>query len=128
LTSIARQLLSERFGNTHWKRAFILDDLQFDLFSAGYRRLRPAFSTFFLNSTAHMQHVYWRHMEPDLFKATPTNGQLNDYRSAILHGYQRMDRLLDRMLDVVDGATVVFATALSQQPCLAYEERGGKHA
>jgi hypothetical protein len=33
------------------------------------------------------------------------------------------------MLKLVgDGTTVIFATALSQQPCLKYEEAGGKHS
>src|SRR5271157_15513 len=65
--SILRQLLSEKSTHSgHWRRVFILEKLQFDVFSAVFRRIKPAFSTFFLNSTAHLQHRYWRYMEPEL--------------------------------------------------------------
>jgi hypothetical protein len=105
-----------------------MDKLQFDMFSAIYKRLKPSFSTFFLNSTAHMQHAYWRNMQPEVFKTAPSEDEQREYSSAILFGYQEMDRLLGRMLQLVgDQAVVILATALSQQPCLLFEEKGGKH-
>src|SRR4029077_3106105 len=62
------QLLAERSDpNCKWKRVVLLDRLQLDVFENFYRRLRPAFSTFFLNSTAHYQHAYWDRMEPERF-------------------------------------------------------------
>jgi len=123
-----RQLVSEkRTGRGRWRRAFIMDKLQFDMFSAIYRRLKPRFSTFFLNSTAHMQHCYWRHMEPELFTVAPKSGEQLQYGTAILQGYKEMDGLIGRLLNLVgDSAIVILATALSQQPCLLYEEKGGK--
>jgi hypothetical protein len=130
LNSILQQLISEKkTRGVRWRRAFIMDKLQFDVFSAIYRRLRPRFATFFLNSTAHMQHTYWRNMEPELFQVAPSSDEQRQYASAILFGYQEMDKLLGRMLQLVgDGTIVIFATALSQQPCLKYEEAGGKHS
>jgi len=124
-----RQLLSEkRTGGGRWRRAFIMDKFQFDMFSAIYRQLKPRFSTFFLNSTAHMQHCYWRHMQPELFTIAPKSDEQRKFGSAILKGYQEMDGLLGRLLKLVgDDAIVILATALSQQPCLLYEEKGGKH-
>jgi Type I phosphodiesterase / nucleotide pyrophosphatase len=126
--SIVRQLFSEKkTRGGRWRRAFILEKLQFDVFSAIYRRNKPAFSTFFLNSTAHMQHRYWRYMEPGLFTAPSAQKKQLEYESSILEGYRAMDDLLGRMLDLVgDEATVVLSTGLSQQPCLTYEEAGGK--
>ncbi len=126
--TIVRQLTSEKTsGMGRWRRAFILDELQFDLFAAIYRRLRPSLSTFFLNSTAHMQHMYWRDMEPELFKVPPSDPS-GQYSSSILLGYQKMDQLLGRMLKLVgNDAIVILATALSQQPCVVYEDAGGKH-
>ena len=128
VASIFNQLISEkRTGAGRWRRAFILEKLQFDVFAAVYRRLRPAFSTFFLNGTAHMQHCYWRYMEPERFKVPLDLKKQRDYGSAILEGYQSMDKLVGRMLDLVGKeASVVLSTALSQQPCLRYEEAGGK--
>jgi len=126
--SIFGQLLSEkRTGTGKWRRAFILEKLQFDVFRAVYRRLKPAFSTFFLNSTAHMQHCYWRYMEPDLFTVPRDPKKQQEYESSILEGYLAMNELLGRMLELVGNeAIVVLATALSQQPCLRYEAAGGK--
>src|SRR5262249_53513257 len=55
--AIVSQLMSERrTGKGKWKRATILDKLQRDVFLHYLRTKRPAFSTFFLNSTAHFQH------------------------------------------------------------------------
>ena len=123
----ARQLLSERFGKTKWRRATILDRLQFDVFRHFYRRLRPTFSTFFVNSTAHFQHVYWRNFEPTRFALQPTAADQGVYGDAVRYGYRCMDAIVGKVLAMAgDEATVVFATALSQQPCLTYESVGGK--
>ena len=123
-----KQLLSERSNGKRWRRAFILDLLQFDVFRHIYQKERPAFSTFFLNSTAHMQHIYWRNMEPELFTIKPTEKEQEQYSSAILEGYIHMDKLVGRVLDLVGkDTTIIFATAISQQPFLRYEDSGGKH-
>ncbi len=125
--SIGRQLIRERVAGKRWKRAVLLDQLQWDVFRHYYRKLRPAFATFFLNSTAHLQHKYWRHMEPEHFKIMPTPAELAAYEDAILFGYQQMDRLLGEFIALAGrDTTLVVCTALSQQPCLIYEDQGGK--
>jgi hypothetical protein len=127
LRSIAAQILSEMRGERRWKRAVILDKLQFDLFSWYWHSIRPHFATFFLNSTAHFQHAYWRNMTPQLFEKQPSTEEQAEYQNAILFGYQEMDKLIGRFLDLVGPhTTVLLCTALSQQPCLLYEEQGGK--
>jgi hypothetical protein len=124
---IVKQIVAERRGRHRWKRAVILDQLQFDVFRHHWMRERPTFSTLFLNSTAHFQHLHWREMEPELFQVQPTTAELEEYRSTILFGYQQMDALLGQVLKMADEkTTVVLATALSQQPCLTYEHQGGK--
>jgi hypothetical protein len=126
--AIAAQLASERRSDTGWKRAVILDRLQSDLFRHHYKRARPGFSTLFLNSTAHYQHLYWRNMEPEHFKVKPEPGEQEVYQEAILYGYQQMDRLCGELLALAgDEATLVLVTALSQQPSLKYEDIGGKN-
>jgi hypothetical protein len=125
--AVVRQLLSEMFGRTKWRRATILDRLQFDVFRHYYRKLRPAFSTFFINSTAHFQHVYWRNLDPERFHMKPTDSDQRIYGNAVRYGYQCMDAIVRDVLAMAgDEATIVFATALSQQPCLKYEGVGGK--
>jgi len=125
---IVRQLAGERLdARTRWRRAVLLDRLQFDLFRWHWRRARPAFSTFFLNSTAHFQHFYWRNLEPERFSVRPGADDQEAYADAVLFGYRQMDRLVSETLAMVDDdTTVVLCTALSQQPCLTYEESGGK--
>ncbi|HET6981018.1 MAG TPA: hypothetical protein VFI53_02700, partial [Myxococcaceae bacterium] len=105
----------------------LLDRLQFDLFRSHWRKARPAFSTFFLNSTAHFQHFYWRNLEPDLFRVRPAEEEQRELADAVLFGYQQMDRLVAESVEMAGrDTTVVLCTALSQQPCLGYEESGGK--
>ena len=128
IKTAVNQLRSERTGGKRWRRAFILDLLQFDVFKYIYQKESPQFSTFFLNSTAHMQHVYWRNMQPEIFTIKPTEKEQEQYSSAILEGYVHMDKLVARVLELAGpGATIIFATAISQQPFLRYEDQGGKH-
>ena len=115
VASIFRQLLWEKkTGSGRWRRAFILERLQFDVFKAVYRRIRPAFSTFFLNSTAHMQHRYWRYMEPGLFTVPVNQKKQLEYQSSILEGYRAMGQLLGRVFDLVgEDAVIVLSTGLA---------------
>ena len=126
--SIIKQLVSERrTGKGRWKRATILDKLQRDVFLHYFRTLRPHFSTFFLNSTAHFQHAHWRNMDPEPFKIKPTDADQAEYQHAVRYGYEEMDKLVgDIMAAAPANAMIILATALSQQPCLIYEDIGGK--
>ena len=128
ISSIMRQLWSERrTGKGKWKRATILDKLQRDVFLHYFKKLRPVFSTFFLNSTAHFQHAHWRNMDPEPFKIKPTDADQAEYQHAVRYGYEEMDRVVgDIVASAPSNATVILATALSQQPCLIYEDIGGK--
>lgn len=128
VTAIVKQLVSERSNKgLHWKRAVLLDKLQFDVFRWYFRKIRPAFSTFFSNSTAHFQHYHWREMEPHLFKNEPEPEKLEMHNETILFGYQEMDKMIGQFLELAEpDTTLVFATAISQQACLVYEDQGGK--
>jgi hypothetical protein len=127
VAAIVRQLASERLADARWKRAVLLDRLQFDLFRRYWKRERPDLSTFFLNSTAHYQHLYWRNMEPEHFKVKPEPGEQAVYQDAILFGYVQMDRIVGQMLRLAGNDTaLILLTALSQQPSLTYEQIGGK--
>lgn len=124
-----KQLASEVFGGKaeRFKRVAILDLLLFDVFKHYFEKEKPDFSTFFLNSTAHLQHTYWRQMQPDAFTVKPTQEEVETYGDAILFGYKKMDELLGRFLRMADPDTIlVFVTALSQQPFLKHEAIGGQ--
>jgi hypothetical protein len=125
--AIVRQLLTERTCDAHWRRVSIMDRLQWDVFRWYYAKDRPHLATFFLNSTAHLQHAYWRNMDPESFAIKPSREEQATYSDAVLYGYQQMDRLVGECLRLAgDRSTIVFCSALGQQPCLVYEESGGK--
>ncbi|MBA2291438.1 MAG: alkaline phosphatase family protein [Gemmatimonadales bacterium] len=128
ITYIVRQLANERItGKFHWRRAIVLDRLQWDVFNWYFKRVKPDFSTFFLNSTAHFQHVHWRNMDPTPFAVKPTDKEQANYENAVLYGYQQMDDVVGRALALAGNThTIVFSSALGQQPCVKYEESGGK--
>ena len=126
--AIAKQIAGERMGTRgHWKRVSILDRLQWDVFRWHHRKHSPQLSTFFLNSTAHLQHKHWRNMQPEPFTIRPTSQEQAEYADAVLYGYQEMDKILGSALDLAGtDATLILCTALSQQACTLYDEDGGK--
>ena len=128
IAAACQQLISERAANTRWRRAAIMDRLQLDLFASIWRSERPDLATFFLNSTAHLQHCYWRHFEPDAFSVRPSASEIKDFGGAIPFGYRAMDVLVGKILRLVGPkCNIVFCTALSQQPYLTFEEKGGRN-
>jgi hypothetical protein len=123
------QLMAERVKDKslRWKRVAILDRLSVDLFKHLHREHRPDFATFFSNSTAHLQHAYWRAMEPEAFTVKPCADHVAQYAGAIRYGYEMMDRLVGELVSLAGPRDlVIFATALSQQPFLRKEEIGGQ--
>ncbi|WP_149541341.1 alkaline phosphatase family protein [Siccirubricoccus phaeus] len=118
LMAIGRQLLAELSNRqAGWKRAALLDKLQLDLFLRFWKRDRPDFASFFLNSTAHFQHAYFHLLEPGQFALPAEDFADSEHRDAILYGYQQMDSVLADLLALErDGAMLVLSTALSQQP------------
>jgi hypothetical protein len=116
--AIGRQLLSEmRRGNTRWKRTVLLDKLQLDVFLKYWERMKPDFASFFLNSTAHLQHAYFHLLEPENFHLPADDLDDPVHQDAILFGYKEMDRILADFFSLEQhGVTLVLSTALSQQP------------
>lgn len=125
------QIVSEKTSKVpvSWRRVHILDLILLDVFAHYYEKTRPQFATFFSNSTAHLQHAYWRYFEPAKFSEPVTESDRAAYGDAVKYGYQAMDRLLARLFDIAgrSGAKLMFASALSQQAYTAYEGRGGRH-
>jgi hypothetical protein len=124
-----RQIAGEKTASRdrRWRRALVLDLMMWDVFEREYRRQKPAFATFFANSTAFLQHRYWRHMEPEAYQVKPSEADMAAYGDAIEDSYRHMDKLLGRAMKLVGpGGRIVFATALSQEANLRYEHLGGK--
>jgi hypothetical protein len=121
------QLVGERVGaRPRWRRAALLDRFQWDVFRHEWERARPTFATYFSNTTAHYQHVFWRYMEPDAFELKPTAEEIATYGGAIRSGYLEMDRIVGDALALAgDDTTIVLCTAISQQPYLLRDAEGG---
>ena len=116
VATAAGQLLSERREpGVKWRRASVLEHIQYDLFRSLNRRFKVKFASLFCNSTAHYQHYYWRNMQPELFDQPPDPADHVSLQSAILYGYQTMDRLVGRVLKDYPQAKIMLCTALSQQ-------------
>jgi hypothetical protein len=66
-------------------------------------------------------------MDPEPFKIKPSDRDQAEYQHAVRYGYQEMDGIVGDILAAApENAVVVMSTALSQQPCLIYEDIGGK--
>ena len=124
-----KQILSEKTSSrdVYWRRACLLDELMWDVFATTVKRQNPQNAFFFGNSVAFLQHRYWRHMMPEVYKVKPSEDEMASYGDAVLHGYQRFDRLIGKAIDLLgDNGAIVLVTALSQEENLRYEEQGGK--
>ncbi|RKF14378.1 hypothetical protein DBZ36_17135 [Alginatibacterium sediminis] len=128
VSMLIQQMLRQiRNAPDQWKKPFLLDCLQFDVFSHVYRKNKPDFATFFSNSTAHFQHKFWRYMEPEAFTLKPSDDEIKQYQNAILSAYQNHDALVGKALDLADSQTsIVISTAISQRPFSELDEVGGK--
>jgi hypothetical protein len=118
---IVIQLFREKFVDSTetYKRVAILDRLQLDLFKSYFEKNSPGFSTFFSNSTAHLQHAFWKYMEPSSFDFPIPPKDIETYKDAIKFGYMAQDKVLGEILDLAqrNDARVIFMTALSQRAC-----------
>lgn len=128
IKSIISQLTKERItGKFQWRRVSILDRVVWDVFKHYYKKISPDFSTLYLNSVAHLQHHYWRNLDPHLFKVKPSEEEQKEFKDAVLYGYQKMDAILGEVVDFAGkDATLMLCSAVAQKPCLIYEDQGGK--
>jgi hypothetical protein len=113
----AQQLIDERRDpGVTWRRSFVLDAMSYDVFRRLVQRHEVAFATFFSNSTAHLQHYYWRNFRPEAFSVPSPPEDHASLSDAVLEGYRNNDRIIGRFLSDFPDDRLVFATALSQQP------------
>ncbi|GLX82108.1 hypothetical protein [Thalassotalea eurytherma] len=114
---LTKQVISEKFkAELSWKRAMMLDWVQFDIFKHYFRKEQPQYCTFFSNAVAHYQHHYWRDFDPQAFGLTSADIDA-DKADAILLAYKNTDKLLGEFLNLVgDDTAIIFVTALSQEP------------
>ena len=113
----ARQLIDERLDSSlSWRRASVLERVQYDVFRSLNKKYEVRFASFFCNSVAHYQHYYWRNMDPERFSNPPPADADPSLAGAIRFGYRALDTLIGRFLDDFSDDRLVLATALSQEP------------
>lgn len=119
---LVSQLVHEKINHeVKWKRASLLDLIQYDIFRNVFKKDSPNFSTFFLNSTAHYQHHYWSEMRT--FQNT-VDADKNGVGRSILHGYKTMDSILGKVMHLAaeNNSDILFCTGLSQVEYITSEE------
>ena len=123
---IARQLVDERLNQeTRWRRVALQPMVNCDFFCRLYRRYQPHFATFHTNHVAHYMHTYWKAMSPEVFPQSATPDEIRIYGDAIEYGYRSADRLLSRMLRLLDGdTTLVVASSMGQKPYISSLRNG----
>jgi len=130
ITKVMMQLVKERLQDRQsWRRAFVLDWICQDVFNYFISKNRPDFATFFSNSTAHMQHAYWRQHEPEAFELKPSLEDVNAFGSAIRDAYVNHDKMLAGFFELRKrfGYELAVVSALSQQPYTKLDKVGGQH-
>lgn len=93
-----------------------MEKICYDLFRYLNEKFKVDYATFFCNSTAHFQHYYWRHFEPERFAVPPSAEEKDSYSDAVLKGYRALDAIVGRVLSDYPHSTILFCTALSQKP------------
>jgi hypothetical protein len=115
--AIAAQLAIERRRPAlRWKRALVLDLLQYDVFRWLNARYDVQFASFFANGTAHLQHYFWRDMDPHGFEEPPDPRADPSLATAVPCGYRSMDTLLGRFMRDYPSHRLILCTGLSQEP------------
>jgi len=126
VASIVSQLANElRTPEVRWKRVALQPAVNFDFFSKLYRHHRPEFATFHTNHVAHYMHTYWKAMQPEAFPQETVPSDVQNFHGAIEHGYRTADKLLNRMLGLIDRETVlVIASSMGQKPFISTLRKG----
>ncbi|HTD86043.1 MAG TPA: alkaline phosphatase family protein [Candidatus Binatia bacterium] len=126
VSRIIRQLALERFNpKSNWRRVALQPQLNFDFFKRLYQKHRPDFASFHTNHVAHYQHTYWKAMQPELFPQPSGPEEQRVYGDAIRHGYRVADKLLSRILRLLDRDTVlILASSMGQQPYVSQLKDG----
>lgn len=128
MAHVARQLVGERLGSAErWRRVLLQPRLNWDIFSALYRRERPDFATWHSNHAAHFMHHYWRAWDDGVFPVKSSPEERRGYGQAVPEGYRLCDELIGRAMAAIDDDTVlVVASSMGQQPYISERYREGK--
>jgi len=125
---VAAQLVRERSNpSQRWQRVCLQPMLNFDIFAAQYRAMRPEFATLHSNHAAHFMHHYWRAWDDSAFTVKASPEEKAKYGEAVPRGYALCDELLGQAMALIDDKTVlVLASSMGQQPFVSDKYAAGK--
>lgn len=125
---VATQLLRERRNpSQRWQRVCLQPMLNFDIFAAQYRQMRPEYATLHSNHAAHFMHHYWRAWDDSAFPVKASAEEKAKYGEAVPEGYRLCDQLLGEAMAMIDDDTVlVLASSMGQQPFISDKYAAGK--
>jgi len=69
-------------------------------------RFNPDFYAIVFYGTDELQHVFWKYMQPQLFKDVPQE-EIKKFGSVIYRYYEDFDKFLGKLLKVIDKDTVI---------------------
>lgn len=123
--------LARRVRSAPWRKALLLDLLLHDLHFRVLQTKKPGFSTIFLNAGAHVQHHYMFSAEPIKRQTSLRNPTwyLDESDDPIAEMLEVYDLIVGELLNH-EGASIIFATGLTQQPYdrIKYYYRLREHA
>ncbi|CBW25262.1 hypothetical protein BMS_0339 [Halobacteriovorax marinus SJ] len=101
-----------------WNKAMFLDLLLADMHICKVKKLRPDFSTLFLNSAAHIQHHYLFSSEVYEGKNYNPEWYVPRGKDPLLDVYKLYERIICQTLrELEKGGDLMLATGLHQDPC-----------
>lgn len=125
---IFNQLIHQKFDPlVKWKLIGLFDCFLAEIFKQILVSTDFGFYTLFLNSVAHYQHHYWRNFDKTGFDSTIKYSDCYDSDNPVAYGYQLYDRVIGKILNLVDRSDtlLVIASGLSQIPFVEKEFQGG---
>ena len=92
--------------DSYYRQRLVQLGIHADLFISLLRRYQPYFAVFYTGLPDAVHHQYWQYMEPEKFPSVPKT-DVERYGGVIPEVYQRLDRVLDRLLRETSPETLV---------------------
>ena len=107
----AREALREKLFHpqrldSYYRQRLVQLGIHVDLFISLLRRYQPFFAVFYTGLPDAVHHQYWQYMEPEKFPSVP-KPDVERYGGVIPEIYQRLDRVLERLLRETSPETLV---------------------
>ena len=104
--ALREKLLHPQRLDSYYRQRLVQLGIHVDLFVSLLRRYQPYFAVFYTGLPDAVHHQYWQYMEPEKFPNVP-KAEVERYGGVIPMIYQRLDRVLERLLRETSPETLV---------------------